>query len=367
MSSSYYEGRARQLRRVLEKQVKTRADEEGKAAAADKAAARAEDQLRRASSASTASSKQREVERKRKEANKAREAAAKASGAAADTQKKIHDAEQKAARDRLAEEKAEARREATSRRSEEMRDRFEAQRTVREEAAREAAREREVLSLRERTAELEALVRSAQLAAPFQVTVLFMAGTIEGGEQPLRLDREVREIQQRVRSSDHREVINIEFRMATRIADILQALNEVKPDVVHFSGHGGEEQLLFEGNDGDPLALSNADLSLLLQAAPNPIRLAVFNSCDSATQAALACDHVDAAIGMDAPIGDEAAKEFAGQLYSSFGFGHDLALAFDQAKTQVALVVKDSTGEPRLYTRAELKPEELVLVRPEQA
>jgi hypothetical protein len=34
---------------------------------------------------------------------------------------------------------------------------------------------------------------------------------------------------------------------------------------------------------------------------------------------------------MNQPISDEAARVFAGQLYNSLGFGHSLALAFEQA------------------------------------
>lgn len=364
MSSDYYEGRARQYRRDMEKQLKKRGDEEVKAAKAEKATAEAEDKARRASSQSTASSRLREAERKRKDAQKARDNAAKASKAAAELQVKINDAEQKAARDRQREEAADERKRSQTARMEAQRARWREQREAREEAAREAAREREVTELRERTADLEARVREAQSAAPSQITVLFVAGTPVGGREPLRLDREVREIQERVRASEHREAIRMEYRLATRVSDILQALNEFKPDVVHFAGHGSGESLVFEGNNGEPHDLSNQDLALLLQTTPKPIRLIVFNSCESSTRASLACDFVEVAIGMDEPVADEAAKVFAGQFYSSLGFGHDLALAFDQARTQAAVVAGQSESVPHLYTAPGVEAEDVVLVRP---
>ena len=379
MSSSHWESRARQLRRELERKVKTRADEEGKAARADQAAMRAEESARRASSQSTASSKLRDAERKRKEAQKAREKAAAASKATGDLQTKIHDAEQKATRDRAQEQASEERRNASRAKQEERRNasrakqderraKWQEQQRIQAEQAREAAREREVLELKERTAELEAAIREARGAAPAEITVLFLAGPPQlDDEAPLRLDQEVREIQERLRASEHRDAIRIEYRLATRVADILQALNEVAPDVVHFSGHGGQQALVFEGSDGEPRPLSNKDLALLLQAAPTPIRLAIFNSCESSTQAALACDFVDAAIGMEEPVDDEAAKEFAGQLYSSLGFGQDLGLAFEQAKTQAAVVSGQDEQVPRLFTAADVEAEEIVLVRPAES
>jgi len=365
MSSSYYDGRARQYRRDLERELKKRADAETKAAKADEAASKAEASASRAASPSSASSKAREAERKRRDATNARKDAAKASTKAADLQKKIHEAEKKAREANDREQASEKRKLAAKQRSEEWHERLREQRRANEEVARDVAREREVTELNERTQALEEQLRQAQQNAPNEITVLFMAGTIEGGESPLRLDQEVREIQKRIRESEHRDAIKVEHRLATRVTDILQALNEVKPDVVHFSGHGNEGELLFEGNDGKPLPLSNEQLGLLLQASANPIRLALFNSCESGVQAALACEFVSAAIGMDESVADASAKEFAGQLYSSIGFGLDLAIAFAQAKAH-AFAAGSSTGEPRLYTADGVVAENIVLVAPSE-
>lgn len=365
MSFSYYDGRARQYRRDLERELKKRADAETKAAKADEAASKAEASAARASSSGSASSRLKEAERKRREATSARKNAASASTKAADLQKKIHEAEKKAReasdRERLSDE----RKQASKQKSEAWKERLREQRRANEEAAREAAREREVIDLHERTQALEEQLHQAQQNAPKEITVLFMAGTIEGGESPLRLDQEVREIQKRIRESEHRDAIRVENRLATRVTDILQALNEIKPDVVHFSGHGNEDELLFEGNDGKPLPLSNEQLGLLLQASANPIRLVLFNSCESGVQAALACEFVSAAIGMDESVADASAKEFAGQFYSAIGFGLDLAVAFAQAKAQASAAGYD-TGEPRLYTADGVAAENLVLVAPSE-
>jgi hypothetical protein len=153
-----------------------------------------------------------------------------------------------------------------------------------------------------------------------RITVLFIAAGPDDQDR-LRLDREFRRIQERIRASQYRDRLGVEIRPAAQVVDLLQMLNETRPHIVHFSGHGSSSGLAFEDAEGNTKQLSNADLGMLLKASSDRTRLTVFNSCESADQAITATQHVDAAIGMDQPIDDDAAKVFAGQLYSALGFG----------------------------------------------
>jgi hypothetical protein len=193
--------------------------------------------------------------------------------------------------------------------------------------------------------------------------VLFIAPSPDD-QIALRLDREVREIQEKVRMSEYRDAVRFHWRPATRIADLFQHLNEVRPHVVHFSGHGDQDALVFEDHDGYSKPLTTSDLGQLLHVSSDRIRLVVFNSCKSARQAEYACDHIDAAIGMDQPVEDEAAKVFAGQLYNALGFGRSLNEAFQQADHQVKLVLGRTSGEPRLYTAVGVNADDVYLVKP---
>lgn len=74
---------------------------------------------------------------------------------------------------------------------------------------------------------------------PENITVLFMASNPAGSAQ-LRLDEEARSIAEMIRKSEHRDSVKFESRWATRPMDILQAINELHPDVIHFSGHGSD-------------------------------------------------------------------------------------------------------------------------------
>jgi hypothetical protein len=194
--------------------------------------------------------------------------------------------------------------------------------------------------------------------------VLFLTAEPEGIEH-LRVDKEVREIQTRVRSSELRDSIAFEYRPAARVTDLLQQLNEVEPDIVHFSGHGADAGLVFEDEHDDVRFLSDDELAAVLKACPSQLKLAVFNSCDSAEQARVAIEHVPAAVGMAQSIDDEAARVFAGQLYNALGFGRSLELAFEQAVVQVQLTLGAPSGQPELITAEGVEASELFLVAAE--
>ena len=182
-----------------------------------------------------------------------------------------------------------------------------AQEQARIERARrstDAARDRQVASLHGGLQEARALIDSRPWdAIPEKITVLFLTADPDGAP-PLHIDREIRLIQERVRSSQLRDSIAFEYRHAVRVTDLIQHLNEVQPDVVHFSGHGEDAGLVLHDTDDSERVLSNDQLAGVLDAAPKPIKLAVFNSCDSAEQARVAVQHVKAAIGMEETIED---------------------------------------------------------------
>lgn len=144
---------------------------------------------------------------------------------------------------------------------------------------------------------------------------------------------------------------------ATQVRDLIDALNRHSPDIVHFSGHGAESELLFEGPDGTPLALSGEQLATLLQTAPRRIRLMVFNACNSATQAEAATEWTEFAIGMEQPIDDGAAKEWAGQFYGSLAAGQTVGRAFAQATAHAEVLTSvASAGQPRLFDNGSSGP-----------
>ena len=200
---------------------------------------------------------------------------------------------------------------------------------------------------------------------PEQINVLFLASNPVGAA-PLRLDIEIRSIQEKIRASEYRESINLHSRWAVRSSDLLQAINEVKPHIIHFSGHGSSEHdIVLETAEGEPSFLSKEKVTLLMKTMSESIKLVIFNNCFSNGQAEMVTEHVDFAIGMNEAIQDEAAKEFAAQFYSALGFGHSVQKAFEQGKLALSLEGIEGNEIPELYSREGLDPNEHILVKPD--
>lgn len=198
--------------------------------------------------------------------------------------------------------------------------------------------------------------------APKRVSVLYL-GTSPEDEARLKIDAEARDIREAIRKSDNPQCVEFSDRWAVRQTDLLQALNETNPDIVHFSGHGADDgSIILEDQFGNAALLDKERLSVVIGAAAKHVRLIVFNACHSDEEAEKVLHHVDATIGMTNSITDEAAKAFAAQLYSSIGFGLDLETAFNQACAAIALISPEEIETPMLRVREGVDAADVIFV-----
>jgi hypothetical protein len=205
---------------------------------------------------------------------------------------------------------------------------------------------------------------------PEKITVLFLASNPKD-TNPLRLDEEARLITDTVRKSEYREAIKFETRWAVQPGDVLQAINELNPTVIHFSGHGtSEDEILFETPSGTSKSVSLEAISQTMMSSSDSIRLIFFNTCHSHNQAKAVAKHVEVAVGMNHTINDRLASIFSSRFYSSIGFGHSVEKAFAQAKGALMMEVDSSMNAveqgsiPELFVKEELVASEIVLVQP---
>jgi hypothetical protein len=200
---------------------------------------------------------------------------------------------------------------------------------------------------------------------PEHITVLFLAAN-PLDQQQLRLDEEVREIGEMIRKSKHRDAVHLESRWAVRPLDVLQAINECQPRIVHFSGHGSDqEEIVFQDNTGQAKFVSKEAIVQTMAAASGDIQLVFFNTCYSRAQAEAVVQYVPSAIGMNTSIGDDAARVFSAQFYSAIGFGLSIGRAFQQAKAALMLEGIPEESTPELFVTSGLNVHDLVLVQPE--
>src|SRR5512140_3012718 len=168
-------------------------------------------------------------------------------------------------------------------------------------------------------------------------TVLFLAAN-PVQVQPLQLGEECRAIENKIRAAKFRDQIRFRSRWAARPADLLHALNEDTPKVLHFSGHGaGDQGLCFQSEDGSALSVSTDILAQIMRAAGASVTVVVLNACYSEVQAQALIAHVPCVIGMSDAIGDEAAIIYAESFYRALASGTSVASAHEQGIVALGL------------------------------
>jgi hypothetical protein len=192
--------------------------------------------------------------------------------------------------------------------------------------------------------------------------ILFLAANPIGTDH-LALDRECREIGEKICASQHRDGLEFITQWAVRTRDILQYLNQHRAHVIHFSGHGSltEELMLLDAND-QAKPVSKTALKQMFTTLKDNIRVVVLNACYSRPQAETITEVIDCAIGMNRGIGDKAAIVFAAAFYQAIGFGRSVKAAFECGKTQLMLEGIPEEKTPELLVRKGIDPANIYLV-----
>jgi len=183
------------------------------------------------------------------------------------------------------------------------------------------------------------------------ITVLFLAADPTDASR-LRLGQELREIQEKLRLSRLRAKFELHQRMSLRPADISQALLDVKPKVVHFSGHGTSSgELCFENDLGEIHAVYPEALANLFELVADQVECVLLNACYSEIQAHSIATHVSYVIGMNKAIGDKAAISFAIGFYQALGDGRSIEESYKFGCAQVGLQTYQERSTPVLITK----------------
>jgi CHAT domain len=183
------------------------------------------------------------------------------------------------------------------------------------------------------------------------VVLLLTSNSLPG--QPLRVDAEVRRVQEAVRGSKFAENVQVEYRPAADLKSILDGLNDYQPQVVHFSGHGSKTDLVTDTGTVDA-ALANDKLSYsllgqALAATDHPPQIVMLNSCWSSAARKVIPPSVDFLVSMSVPISDIAAAAFAPQFYAALASGQSVSSAFKQGAVAVSAASLSEAATPELH------------------
>ncbi|MBX3418009.1 MAG: CHAT domain-containing protein [Pirellulaceae bacterium] len=139
---------------------------------------------------------------------------------------------------------------------------------------------------------------------------------------------------------------------------LLEHLTQFQPNILHFACHGESNKLIIETGKQQTHYV-HLDAFQQVVKAQKELKLIVFNACFSNHQAATVVDEVDAAIGMNDAILDDAAIEFAREFYHRIFCGFDLQNAFDSAKASLALNNTGQESLPELYSKNGINAEDI--------
>jgi hypothetical protein len=179
----------------------------------------------------------------------------------------------------------------------------------------------------------------------------------------LRLDEEIRAIDQALRQSEFRDRFDLRQHWAVRVADLQGLLLRHRPEIVHFSGHGSQaSEISLEDDLGKSHPVSVRALSELFSLLKDNIRCVILNACYSEEQARAIAQHIDCVIGMSTAITDESSIRFAAAFYQALGFGRDVKTAFDLGCSQIDLESLAEQDTPKLLA-VKGDPRQMIFVR----
>ena len=170
------------------------------------------------------------------------------------------------------------------------------------------------------------------------VKVLFF-GANPRGTPPLRVDEEIREIQQTIKQGRERDNIMVKTEWAIRPRDVTQALIDFQPHFVHFAGHGGGEEGSFAAEDdiGYAHIIPVDGLVKAFKAVGRDVRCVIVNACRTERLAQALTTVVPCVIGMRQPVGDRSAIRFSIGFYQALAAGKAVETAFDAGVAQLMM------------------------------
>ncbi len=168
-------------------------------------------------------------------------------------------------------------------------------------------------------------------------SILFLASE-PTDEARLRLGQEAREIKEKLQLARLREQFEFSQRTSVRPEDITQALLDIKPKIVHFSGHGTSTgALCFENATGQKLPVEAEALSALFEQFYSHVNCVILNACYSEVQGKAIVKNIDYVIGMNQKISDKAAIAFSIGFYQALGAGTSFEEAYKLGCVQMRL------------------------------
>jgi hypothetical protein len=169
----------------------------------------------------------------------------------------------------------------------------------------------------------------------------------------LRVDAEVSKVTEEIRRSLFRDSITLHQSPAANLDAVIRGLNDHRPRIVHFSGHGNSGGVAVD--DGGIKRTKKQFLTFdilgkALSATDTPPEVIVLNACQSAGARTALLGSAKAIVVMQDSISDFAAVAFSTKFYGGIASGQSLQSAFEQGRVAVEATSLTESATPALIT-----------------
>ena len=187
-----------------------------------------------------------------------------------------------------------------------------------------------------------------------QLQILYIAVCAKDSSR-LRTDEEFREINEQLKMSFANRNFKINYIAATRVEDLRAALLEHSPNLIHFSGHGTQQGIILEDNDGFSRPIPPTALANLFRLCNENIRGVILNACYSSEQATAIQEHVPHIVAMTDEITEQAALAFSKGFYNALANHKDIQQAYQFGKNAVEFENNTNSQIIQFFTNTTLQ------------
>lgn len=182
-------------------------------------------------------------------------------------------------------------------------------------------------------------VTPVRVTSEVQVKTLLIVSASPRDHDPLRVNAEVREIQDLHQKGKARDCFKVEHAIAATMESFKDALLRHKPTLLHFAGHcEGEDGLLLEDTEGNPAVLSPSVLAGQVRLALPKLEGIVLNGCETRQAAQALPPDLLWRIYTTRSIADDVALAFTRGFYRTLFHGRSIKKCFEHGDEEARVL-----------------------------
>lgn len=159
----------------------------------------------------------------------------------------------------------------------------------------------------------------------------------------LGVDEEFRAIHENIKGN----LFEMQSVSKAKISDIQAVIYESQPDIIHFSGHGSSEDIIFETDQSRSAGVLKSSFIRVFQNLKKRPEIIFLNACRTYDNLDDLSYIIDFVIATDRKVSDSTAIKFAVNFYRFLSLGASVKSSFNLAGNQFD--IESLTNEAKMY------------------